>query len=408
MTETATVPSPESAAELPEFPVMRKCPFHPPAEYTALGERGPVVKVRLFDGSTAWVVSGYAETREVLADSTTYSSDRSHPGFPMLMPMPPEARKIRNLITMDPPDHTLRRRMIISDFTTRKLKEFRPQLQRSADALIDDILAADQPVDLVSAYALPYASIAICLLLGVPYEDREFFEERSRRLVQAGATPAAAMPYIELLQYMGRLIAKKQREPQDDLLGRLVTEQLGAGVLSRQETADFAILLLAAGHATTAGMIGIGTALLLENPDQLALLKGDPEKLPKAIEELLRYLTVADLTAPRVAKARTTLGGQQIEDGDGIMLLLSVANRDPAVFPDPDRLDLARAEASHVAFGHGPHQCIGANLSRLELEVAYETLFRRIPTLRLAEPMDDLKEPEGSLLPRLRRLPVCW
>jgi pentalenic acid synthase len=408
MTETAHVTTPETAPDGPDFPVMRKCPFQPPPEYTALGDHAPVARIRLFDGSIAWAVTGYAETRKVLADPATYSSDRSHPGFPMLMAMPPEARKIRNLITMDPPEHTLRRRMIISDFTARRLKEFRPQLQASADELIDAMLAKEQPADLVADYALPFASIAICLLLGVPYEDREFFEERSRRLVQAGATAAAAMPYIELLQYMGRLIAKKQREPHDDLLGRLVTEHLNTGVLSRKETADFAILLLAAGHATTAGMVGIGTALLLENPDQLALIREDPSKLPRAIEELLRYLTVADLTAPRVAKARTTLGGQQIEEGDGIMLVLSVANRDPVAFTEPDRLDLTRAEAAHVAFGHGPHQCIGANLSRLELEVAYETLFRRIPTLELAEPMDSLKEPEGSLLPRIKRLPVRW
>jgi len=408
MTETAHVATSETVADIPEFPVMRQCPFQPPPQYTALGNHGPVTRIRLFDGSIAWAVTGYAETRAVLADPATYSSDRSHPGFPMLMAMPPEARKIRNLITMDPPEHTLRRRMIISDFTARRLKEFRPQLQSSADELIDELLAKEQPADLVADYALPFASIAICLLLGVPYEDREFFEERSRRLVQAGATAAAAMPYIELLQYMGRLIARKQQEPHDDLLGRLVTEQLNTGVLSRQETADFAILLLAAGHATTAGMVGIGTALLLENPDQLALIKEDSANLPRAIEELLRYLTVADLTAPRVAKARATLGGQQIEEGDGIMLVLSVANRDPAAFTEPDRLDLTRAEGAHVAFGHGPHQCIGANLSRLELEVAYETLFRRIPTLELAEPMDSLKEPAGSLLPRIKRLPVRW
>jgi cytochrome P450 len=372
-----------------------------------MGKDGPLTRVRMPNGQTPWLVTGHAECRQVLTD-LRFSSNRALPGFPMMLPFPEEARKVRNLATMDPPEHTELKRMVISEFSARRMNALRPQLQQTADALIDAMLAGGTTGDLMAGFAMPFASNTICALLGVPYEDRDFFEDRSGRLMKPDRPEDVAVAYTDLVGYMTELVARKKNAPADDMISRLLTDRVATGELTQGALTDLALLLLGAGHAASAAMITIGTALLLRHPDQLDRLRADRSHVPGAIEEMLRYLAVADLTTPRVALADVEIGGEVIRAGDGVILALSVANRDEKVFADPHTVDVTRTVQPHVTLGHGPHLCIGANLVRVELDVAYETLFRRIPTLRLTVPFDELVPPEGTLLPEVRSLPVAW
>jgi pentalenic acid synthase len=402
MTRTTT---PDSRS----FPFQRQCPFAPAPEYGRLRADEPVSKVHLPTGGTAWLVTRYEDVRTVLS-SPTFSADGTRPGFPTILPGQAQILQRPPFIRMDPPEHSFYRRMLIPEFTLKKVKTMRPGIQASVDRLLDDLLTRTPPVDLVEAFALPVPSLVICQLLGVPYEDHEFFQARSR--IAASATSTAeqfATALGELRAYMDELATRKQHEPGDDLLSKLVTEQLEpAGELRRDDLLMMCLMLLNAGHETTANMIALGTVALLEHPDQLAALRSDPELLPGTVEELLRYLSIADLVASRIAAEDTELSGTAIRAGDGVLALLAAANWDPGEFPEPDRLDVHRGDRHHVGFGYGVHQCLGQNLARLELEIVFATLFTRIPTLRVAVPVDELPAKHGGLLFGLHELPVTW
>jgi cytochrome P450 len=391
------------------FPVQRQCPFAPPREYDRLRVEEPVSKVRLPTGGTAWLVTRYEDVRIVLS-SPVFSADGTRPGFPALIPGAAQALHRPPFIRMDPPQHSFYRRMLIQEFTVKRIKTMRPGIQVTVDRLLDDLLARTPPVDLVEAFALPVPSLVICQLLGVPYDDHEFFQSRSKVAVSGASTAeqsAAALGGLHA--YMDGLITRKQQEPGDDLLSKLVTEQLEpAGELRRDELLKMCVLLLHAGHETTANMISLGAVALLEHPDQLAALRSDPELLPDTVEELLRYLSIADLVTTRIAAEDTELSGTAIREGEGVIALLAAANWDPGAFPEPERLDVRRGNRHHVAFGYGVHQCLGQNLARLELEIVFSTLFARIPTLRVAVPVDELPYKHGNILYGIHELPVTW
>src|SRR5690606_6419532 len=342
------------------FPIQRRCPFAPPPEYDRLRTEEPVSKVRLPAGGTAWLATRYEDVRTVLS-SPAFSADGTRPGFPAILPGQAQVLRRPPFIRMDPPQHGFYRRMLIQEFTHKRVKAMRPGIQAAVDRLLDDLLAAAPPVDLVEAFALPAPSLVICQLLGVPYEDHAFFQSRSRAAVSRTSTPEQfATALGELRAYMDGLITRKQRDPGDDLISRLATEQLEpAGELAREDLLMMCLMLLNAGHETTANMISLGTAALLEHPDQLAALRSDPALLPGAIEELLRYLSIADLVTARIAAEDTELGGAAIRAGDGVFALLAAADWDPEVFPEPERLDVGRGDRRHVAFGYGVHQCLG-------------------------------------------------
>jgi cytochrome P450 len=403
MTETTT-------ADLQSFPIRRGCPFDPPQEYDRLRAEQPVSRVRLPGGDTAWLVTRYPDVRTVLTDPA-FSSDATRPGFPLVRPeMRPMLRQRRPFTRMDPPEHDFYRRMLIQDFTVKRVRALRAGIQSTVNALIDNLLARTRPVDLVDALALPVPSLVICQLLGVPYADHEFFQARTRILLSSTSTQEQSMAAVgQLLAYLNDLIAQKQRSPADDLLSKLVTGYLEpAGELRREDLVTTCMLLLNAGHETTSNMISLGTVALLEHPDQLAALRADPETAPGAVEELLRYLSIADFVPARVAVEDIEIAGTKIRAGEGVIALLGGANRDPGTFADPGRLDLGRGARHHVAFGYGVHQCLGHNLARLELEVVFSTLFARIPTLRLAAPLDELPYKHDSVLFGLYELPVTW
>ncbi|MEV0382030.1 cytochrome P450 [Nonomuraea sp. NPDC050643] len=395
------------------FPMARaaRCPFDPPPELSRRREQEPVSRVRLWDGGTAWLVTRYADVRELLRDRRA-GVDVTEPGFPHTNAVS-KARdaQMKTLMQMDAPEHTTHRRRLTADFMIKKMEALRPTIQELVDGLIDDLLAGPNPADLVEAFALPVPSLVICELLGVPYADRAFFQRVAGELVMDQGDPAQAMAASrELEAYLERLVEKRNAEPGDDVLSRLAVEHYRTGEMTRREIATMGQLLLVAGHDTTANMIALGTAALLAHPEQLSAIRdtGDPALVAGAVEELLRYLSITHTEARRVAREDLAIGGRLIRKGEGIIAVKSTANRDPAAFPDPGTLDVRRRARHHVAFGYGAHQCLGQSLARVELQVVFGTLFRRVPTLAPAVPLEELTFKPDAVFYGVRDLPVTW
>ncbi|MFF1921906.1 cytochrome P450 [Streptomyces sp. NPDC058221] len=394
------------------FPQNRTCPYHPPTGYPS-ESRGqqPVTPVRFFNGRTAWLVTGHAEARSLLVDPRL-SSDRENPAFPFFARRQAEITQRRvELIGVDDPEHNTQRRMLIPSFTVKRTVALRPQIRATVDSLLDAMVEQGPPADLVNAFALPVPSMVICALLGVPYTDHEFFEAQSRKLLRGPEASDVEAARDELDAYFRVLIGQKRRDPGDGLLDELIAKQLETGATDVEELVRLAEILLVAGHETTANMISLGTFTLLQHPEQLAVLReagGDSGSgMPAAVEELLRFLSIADGLS-RVAVEDIEVGGVTVRAGDGVVLSTAVINRDEAVYPAPDELDLGRSARNHVAFGFGIHQCLGQNLARAELEIALPALFDRLPGLRLAVPAEEVPFKPGDTIQGLLELPVTW
>ncbi|MEW9556505.1 cytochrome P450 [Nonomuraea sp. NPDC050783] len=387
--------------------MRRVCPFDPPPRYAELREQAPVTRVSIPGGRIAWLVTGHANVRAVLTDPHV-SSDRTHPGFPLVMPG--FERNLKgSILTMDPPEHNRYRRMLAPEFTVRRVQGMRSRVQEIVDSQIEQLLAGPRPADLVQALSLPVPSLVICELLGVPYSERAFFHARTAQIFHKSTTAerrAAAMR--EIREFLHRLVSDKVDDPGEDLLSRLVVKYQEAGLFDHEAMSAMALTLLVAGHETTANMISLGVVALLENPDQLAELCEEPSLMAGAVEELLRYFTIVDQATSRVATQDIEVDGVLIRAGEGIIAAASSANRDPRVFEDPDRLDIHRSARGHLAFGYGVHQCLGQNLARMELDIVYTTLFRRVPGLRLAVPFDELPFKHDANVHGLHSLPVTW
>ncbi|MGW4485376.1 cytochrome P450 [Amycolatopsis sp. NPDC004368] len=408
---TSTSPEVLEISEVPEFPMARAagCPFDPPPRARELQEAGPLARVRLWDGSTPWLVTRYADQRALLADPRV-SADITRPGYPSPAPLPPGGPAV-SFILMDNPEHGRLRRMVTGPFTVRRIEALRPAVQRIVDDALDEMLAGPNPVDLVEAFALPVPSLVICELLGVPYRDHDFFQANSKAIVQRDVDPAVrAAGHRALLDYLDELMGEKLAHRQDDLLSGLA-DRVEAGELTRAEAAQMGVLLLIAGHETTANMIALGTLTLLRHPDQLALIRetDDPAVIAGAVEELLRYLTITHNGRRRVAAEDIEIAGETIRAGEGLILANDIGNRDEDVFPNPDELDLRRPDSRrHVAFGFGVHQCLGQPLARVELQVVYRTLYRRVPTLALAAEFDEIPFKHNGSVYGVYELPVTW
>ncbi|MCX4095901.1 cytochrome P450 [Nocardia sp. alder85J] len=383
-------------------------PFDPPPP---LREVEPISRVRIWNGETPWLVTGYEAQRKVLADQR-FSADTLRAGFPHQSESTEERRrKFRPFIVLDDPEHARLRKMLTRNFMIKRIDALRPRVQQIVDELIDAMTAGPKPVDLVREFALPVPSLVICELLGVPYADHEFFQACSRKIISTETPPAESMAAgDELRSYLRDLVAVKQQHPTDDMLGHLVSGQLAEGLLTIDQVADMGVLMLIAGHETTANMIGLGTLALLRHPDQLAELRDaqDPALTANAVEELLRYLTIVHSGRRRVATADVEVGGQLVRAGEGIILANDAGNRDGEAFPDPDTLDIHRPARHHVAFGYGVHQCLGQPLARMELQIVYGTLYRRIPTLRLAVPFEEIEYKHAMVVYGVHALPVTW
>ncbi|MFB7596597.1 cytochrome P450 [Streptomyces sp. NPDC056160] len=401
---------PDPTVETPHpvaFPQDRSCPYHPPTGYDPLRESRPLARITLYDGRPAWVVTGHALARELLADPRL-SSDRTRLGFPVTTARLAAVRDRKTaLLGVDDPDHRTQRRMLIPSFTLKRATALRPRIQGIVDGLIDRMTALGPPAELVRDFALPVPSMVICELLGVPYADHEFFEEQSRRLLRGPDVADVLDARGRLETYLGDLVDRKQKEPGDGVLDDLVQERLREGELDRAEVVALAIILLVAGHETTANMISLGTYTLLQHPERLAELRADPALLPVAVEELMRMLSIADGLL-RQADQDIEVAGTTIRAGDGVVFSTSVINRDQSLYDTPDVLDFHRPTRHHVAFGFGIHQCLGQNLARTEMEIALGSLFARLPGLRLAAPPQEIPFKPGDTLQGMLELPVTW
>lgn len=406
MTETPTTEA------LPtDFPAVRPsgCPFDPATGYAALRGHQGIAKVATPVGVDAWVFSRYDEVRKVLADPRL--SSRVAPST-HVVPGADLEREVESgsILQSDGERHAYLRRLLTSEFTVKRVQALRPRIQELVEEHIDALLAHEGPVDLVQAFALPIPSLVICELLGVPYADRAEFQERSAVLVSVDKPEEEVMRVNEELQnYMAGLVQRKQATREDDLLSRLITRsEEQEQPLTIEELVSIGITLLIAGHETTANMIALSTLALLRTPKQLDALRDDPTLAKPAIEELLRYLSVVQFGVFRHVMEDIPIGDETIQAGDYLIAALSSGNRDERAFPDPDQLDLTRKASAHLAFGFGPHQCLGQQLARVELFEVYTRLYRRIPTLRLAIPFEDVEFKDNTLVYGVKALPVTW
>jgi cytochrome P450 len=372
-------------------------------------------RVRLWDGNEVWLVTGLEAARAVLADNR-FSADLRRPGFPRLRPGfrgAPSASFATErgfggatLLRLDPPEHDVLRRRLAGFFTSRKVEAMRRMVEGTVDACLDDLESRGAPADIVHALATPLPSTVICELLGVPVADRPLFEQLSAKMLAVHATQREMIHALRgLTEYLDDLVRAKEREPGDDLIGRLIRDP--GTPLGHGDLVGTARLLLTAGHETTASALGLFLVALLADRSLWETLSAGPERIPPAVEELLRFHTVGPLGLGRIATADVTVGGEVVRAGEGLIVSLAAANRDPSAFPDAEVLRLDRGARHHLTFGFGIHQCLGHGLARLELETALFRLTRRFPTLRLAGSLADI-EFGDRMIYGVERLWVAW
>ncbi|TMR95348.1 cytochrome P450 [Nonomuraea basaltis] len=364
---------------------MRRTAFDPVPELASVREGEGVHRTSTPFGMDAWLVTRYADVRQVLSDHQRFSNAlplQFHPpGAPEMTDEQIKAMRAGNLLGFDPPEHTRLRRMLTPEFTMRRMRRLEPRIHDIVADHLDAMERTGSPVDLVTAFALPIPSLVICELLGVPYEDRDDFQRRTGTLLDLSLPVEERMAaQMESRAYMAGLVTRAQAEPGEDMLGMLVREH--GDDLSADELAGIASLLLLAGHETTSNMLGLGTLALLRHPDQLELLSKEPERINATVEELLRWLSIVHSGVVKFTTTEVELAGTRIPAGALVMCALAAANRDPAFISEPDRLDITRGDLGHVALGHGVHHCLGAPLARMEMRIAFPALFERFPGLR--------------------------
>ncbi|MEV0546415.1 cytochrome P450 [Nocardia salmonicida] len=400
-----TIPTPHG------LPTERDAgPFDPPSAVSTLRDVRPVSPLAFPDGHQGWLVTGYDAVRQLMAD-TRFSSRQDigvlHtvediPGMPA--PTEPSPQIPGMFITMDGADHTRLRRKLVGAFTVKRMRELEEHIGDIAEQQLELMAQLTPPVDLVKVFALPVPSLVICELLGVPYADRETFQVNSAQfLVKDQAIEQKMAAYIALSTYLAELVTSKRTAPDEDILSDLARDD----ELTIDELTGVAFLLLLAGHETTANMLGLGTFALLEHPEQLAALRADPELLAGGVEELMRYLSVADIFY-RYATEDIELAGETIGKGSTVVVSLLAANHDPRRFDDPDTLDVHRNARGHLTFGHGAHHCLGHQLARIEMRAGFAGLIRRFPTLQLAIPAAEVKLRTDMNIYGVHELPVTW
>lgn len=373
--------------------------------YAAMRSACPVQAVASGSGGRlSYLVTGYAEAREALADARLSkdtsaffagkeSKRRLHPAV------------AHNMLSSDPPEHTRLRKLVTKAFTTGAVAELRPFIARVTDDLLDQ-WPVGEPFDFVTGLAVPLPVIVICELLGVPDEDRPDIQRWSGELFAAGQPEVIDAASHSLADYTTDLIAAKRRRPGKSLLDRLISARDGHDRLSEEELVSLAVLLLVAGHETTTNFLGNATLSLLQHPAELDRLRQNPDDIPTVLDELLRFDSPVSTATFRYTTEAITLGGTDIPTGAPVLVALGAANRDPERFPSPDQLDANRDAAGHLAFGHGIHRCVGAPLAKAEAEIALRAVLTRFPGLRLAVPPDQLQWRHARLVRGLASLPV--
>ncbi len=381
----------------------------PLSVFARMREQSPVTSVITPEGQRAWLITRYEDVRKALADPRL-SKDRRKLRSAGFVPDPSVGFLMAHMLNADPPDHTRLRRLVQKAFTPGRVAALRPRIEAITAELLDAMAAGDSPdaaIDLITAFAFPLPMTVICELLGIPDGDREEFKTWSQVILSSTATfdeyrAAGGAMYT----YFTALLADKRAAPADDLLSALITARDSGDSLDEPELLAMIFLLLVAGHETTVNLIATGTLALLTHPAELSRLRADPALLPGAVEELLRYANPLNHATDRYAPESLEVGGVLIPAGEPVLVVTSSANRDPARFPDPDRLDVGRDASGHVAFGHGIHYCVGAPLARLEGEIAFGALLSRFPGLTLAVDPATLRWRPSSLIHGLETLPV--
>jgi cytochrome P450 len=392
----------ESLHTVTTMPTARRsgCPFDPPAELIDARRHGPISRFTHPGGKPGWLITGYDLVRSVLADPRFSSRKELLNVVDFEVPPAPPGE----FLLMDDPQHRRYRKPLAGKFTVRRMRLLTERVEQITAECLDAMQKAGPPTDLVTAFSKPIPAIIICELLGVPYEDRGSFQEQIETFLSGETSDEELIAaYTATQEYLADLVAAKRANPTDDVLSDLTDSDL-----NDEELKGIGLILLAAGFDTTANMLALGTFALLQNPAQLAALRADPALTDGAVEELLRYLSVAK-TFMRTALVDVELGGQTIEAGTTVVLSYNTANRDPERFADPHLLDLRRQPGGHLAFGHGIHQCLGQQLARVEMRVAFRALIDRFPTLRLAVPAEVVGlRPETADIYGVKSLPVTW
>ncbi|MRH87347.1 cytochrome P450 [Nocardia sp. SYP-A9097] len=394
---------------------VRRYPFGEPVRLDAhplfakLQRDEPVSRIELPFGGEGWLVTRFEDVRIVLADSRF--SRAAVVGREDLPRVTPEPARGDSLLNTDPPGHTRLRKLVAKAFTGQRVRALRPHVREIVDGLLDDMVRDGSPADLIPALALPLPVTVICEMLGVPPRDQHRFREFSDTVM---STTAATREQIVtaragLETYLSEQVAERRERPRDDLLGALVSARDDGDRLNEAELVNLGVTILIAGHETTANQIANFTYVLLSEPGRWEFLRAHPELVPNAVEELLRYVQLGSGGGfPRIATEDIELSGTLIRTGDAVFINTQAANRDESVFTAADTLDLTREHNPHMAFGHGFHHCLGAQLARIELQVVLEALLGRFPNLRLAAADADIPWKRGMLVRGPKSLPVSW
>ncbi|MFE6743557.1 cytochrome P450 [Streptomyces tubercidicus] len=397
----------------PVIPYKRTCPFDPAAEYARLREEEPISPVsfelapREKDG---WLITRHDHIRQIMTDPRF--SHRSEllalvhsPPFPV-EDYSPEPSAPGSFVQMDAPEHTRYRRLLTGFFTVRKIQQYEPTLERIIDGVLDEMATLEPPVDLVKVFAEKVPARSTCSIMGVSESDLTALAEHFSVIMQIDYTLDEFVHHNTALNTaLERLIAERfARDPGNDLLGQLIA----TGELTEQEMFNIAWITIGGALDTTPNMLALGTFALLEHPEQLAKVRERPELMKNTVEELLRYLTISNFGATRVALEDVEIDGRTIKAGQTVVLSLPSANRDPRYFENADEFDIDRPSRRHLAFGFGIHQCLGQHLARASLRIGFQKLFERFPDLRLATAAEQVPLRETAMHYGVRELPVTW
>ncbi|GAA3990229.1 cytochrome P450 [Allokutzneria multivorans] len=391
-----------------------KFPFSTPERldidpfFAKLREEEPVTRITLPYGGDGWLITRHEDVKTVLTDARFSRAAAVGKGIPSVQPIPPIPELV---MWMDPPEHTRLRKLVTKEFTTGRVEAMRPWVRETVTSMLDDMVAAGQPADLVEHLSLPLPVMVICELLGVPYADRERFRHWSDAQMATTQFDVEAMVAAQqaMYEYFMALISERRVDPKEDLLSALVQAHDDGERLSEGELVAMAITLLVTGHETTAMEITNFTYLLLRHPEKYAALCSDPSRVPTAVEEMLRYVPLdVGGSYGRIAVEDVELSGVTVREGDAVFVSSLSANRDLAVFADPEELDLERENNPHLSFGAGVHYCLGARLARMELQEALGAIVKRFPALRVAVPEEEIQWRKGMIVRGPLSLPVGW